>query len=51
MALTQLRHQLTEQRAQRHIGSLGRTATILVVGLAGLIHLSLNREHFEEQFV
>src|SRR6266571_4312436 len=51
MALTQIRHQFTEQLAQRHVGSLGRTATILVVGLAGLIHLSLNREHFEEQFV
>ncbi len=51
MALTQLRHQLTEQRAQRHVGSLGRTTTILVVGLAGLIHLRLVREHFEEQFV
>ena len=51
MALTQIRHQFTEQLAQRHVGSLGRTATILVVGLAGLIHLSLIREHFEEQFV
>src|SRR5713226_7037260 len=27
------------------------SATILVVGLAGLIHLSLVREHFAEQFV
>jgi hypothetical protein len=27
------------------------SATILVVGLAGCIHLSLIREHFEEQFV
>jgi hypothetical protein len=51
MALTQLRHQFAEQLAQRHVGSLGRTATILVVGLAGLIHLRLVREHFEEQFV
>src|SRR5712691_11353038 len=51
MALNQIRHQFTEQLAQRHVGSLGRTATILVVGLAGLIHLSLIREHFEEQFV
>src|SRR5229473_741591 len=51
MALTQIRHQFTEQLAQRHVWPLGRTATILVVGLAGLIHLSLIREHFEEQFV
>jgi hypothetical protein len=29
----------------------GRFVTILVVGLAGLIHLSLIREHFEEQFI
>ena len=28
-----------------------RMATIVVVGLAGLIHLSLMREHFAEQFV
>src|SRR5579875_3606047 len=28
-----------------------RMATIVVVGLAGLIHLSLIREHFAEQFV
>src|SRR5579885_213465 len=28
-----------------------RFVTILVVGLAGLIHLSLMREHFEEQFI
>lgn len=51
MALNQICLQFTEQLAQRHVGSLGRTATILVVGLAGLIHLSLIREHFEEQFV
>jgi hypothetical protein len=51
MALNQIRHQFTEQLAQRHVWPLGRTATILVVGLAGLIHLSLIREHFEEQFV
>src|SRR5229473_2751571 len=51
MALTQIRHQFTEQLAQRHVWPLGRTATILVVGLAGLIHLSLVREHFAEQFV
>ncbi len=47
---------------QMHYYSIERTShwcaakwlsmvTILVVGLAGLIHLSLIREHFEEQFV
>lgn len=51
MFLNQRDHRFAEQLSQRFAGPLGRTATILVVGLAGLIHLSLIREHFEEQFV
>jgi hypothetical protein len=40
-----------ERTSRWHSAQIWRLATILVVGLAGLIHLSLIREHFEEQFV
>src|SRR5260370_16900570 len=47
------------QMHYHHVGRISRLcvakrwsiATILVVGLAGLIHLRLVREHFAEQFV
>jgi len=40
-----------ERTSCLHTAQLWRMATNLVVGLAGIIHLSLIREHFAEQFV
>jgi hypothetical protein len=45
------RHQSVEQPTQVVSGPLGRATVILVVWVAGLIHLALIREHFAEQFV
>jgi hypothetical protein len=46
MHLNQMHHQRIEQSSGWLGGPQGRMVTILVVGLAGLIHLSLIREHF-----
>jgi hypothetical protein len=51
MQSNQMRHHLVKRTSRRLSAKGARTAVILVVGLAGLIHLSLIREHFEEQFV
>jgi hypothetical protein len=51
MHLNQMRSHPIERTSHLHATYWWRMATILVVGLAGLIHLSLIREHFEEQFV
>src|SRR5579875_504335 len=40
-----------ERMSSLPVAKRWRLATILVVGLAGLIHLSLIREHFAEQFI
>ncbi len=45
------RHQSVEQPTQVVTVPLGRATVILVVWVAGLIHLALIREHFAEQFV
>ncbi len=49
LSLTYFHHK--ERTSRWHTAQIWRMATILVVGLAGLIHLSLIREHFEEQVV
>jgi hypothetical protein len=51
MHLKQVHYQHGEWTALLHVTKWWSMATILVVGLAGLIHLRLVREHFEEQFV
>ena len=51
MHLYQMRHHHGERISRLRVAKRWNSVTILVVGLAGLIHLSLIREHFEEQFV
>ncbi len=51
MHLYQMRYHHGERISRLRAAKRGNIVTILVVGLAGLIHLSLIREHFEEQFV
>src|SRR5215471_2925722 len=51
MHLNQVHDHHGERTSRLHATKWWNVATILVVGLAGLIHLSLIREHFEEQFV
>ena len=51
MHLNQMHYHHVERISRLRVAKLWSIATILVVGLAGLIHLSLIREHFEEQFV
>src|SRR5690242_18604646 len=51
MHLNQMRHHHVERTSCSTVAKPWSIATILVVGLAGLIHLSLIREHFEERFV
>ena len=50
MHLNQVHDHHGERTSRLHITKWWSMATILVVGLAGLIHLRLVREHFEEQF-
>ena len=51
MHLNQMRYHHVERTSRLTVAKPWSIATILVVGLAGLIHLSLIREHFAEQFV
>jgi len=51
MHLNQMRSHPIERTAHWCTAKWWSIVTILVVGVAGLIHLSLVREHFEEQFV
>src|SRR6266567_4207335 len=51
MHLYQMRYHHGERISRLRAAKRGNIVTILVVGLAGLIHLSLIREHFAEQFV
>jgi hypothetical protein len=51
MRIPLVRHQSVEQPTPGLPVPLGRAAVILVVWVAGLIHLALIREHFAEQFV
>jgi hypothetical protein len=51
MHLNQMHSHHVERTSYLRATQWWRMATILVVGLAGLIHLSLIREHFAEQFV
>jgi hypothetical protein len=51
MHLNQVHDHHGERTTRLHVTKWWSMATILVVGLAGLIHLRLVREHFEEQFV
>jgi len=51
MHLNQMHSHHVERISRLRVAKLWSIATILVVGLAGLIHLSLIREHFAEQFV
>src|SRR5215469_4946177 len=51
MHLNQVHDHPGDRTSRLHITKWWSMATILVVALAGLIHLSLIREHFEEQFV
>src|SRR3989442_12634635 len=51
MHLNQMHYHHVERISRLRVAKCWSIATILVVGLAGLIHLSLIREHFEEQFV
>src|SRR5216683_2039415 len=51
MHLNQMRYHHRERTSCLPVAKPWSIATILVVGLAGLIHLSLIREHFAEQFV
>src|SRR5215471_9036918 len=51
MHLNQVHDHHGERTSRLHVRKWWSMATVLVVGLAGLIHLSLIREHFEEQFV
>src|SRR5260370_16028919 len=49
--LNQMHYHHIERTSCLTVAKPRSIATILVVGLAGLIHLSLIREHFAEQFV
>src|SRR5712691_4982564 len=51
MHLNQMHSHHIERTSCLRTAKLWSITTILVVGLAGLIHLSLIREHFEEQLV
>ena len=51
MHLNQMHFHHTEWTSCLRAAKFWSGATVLVVGLAGLIHLSLIREHFAEQFV
>src|SRR5712691_10302902 len=51
MHLNQMYSHSIERTSRLRAAKRWSSATILVVGLAGFIHLSLIREHFEEQFV
>lgn len=51
MHLNQMHYHHIERTSCLPVAKPWSIATILVVGLAGLIHLSLIREHFAEQFV
>src|SRR5713226_8272646 len=51
MHLYQMRYHHGERISRLRVAKRWNSVTILVVGLAGLIHLSLIREHFAEQFV
>jgi hypothetical protein len=51
MHLNQMHSHHIERTSRLRAAKRWSSATILVVGLAGFIHLSLIREHFEEQFV
>lgn len=51
MHLNQMHAYSRERTSRLPAAKRWSMATILVVGLAGLIHLSLIREHFAEQFV
>jgi len=51
MHLNQMHSHPIERTAHWCTAKWWSIVTILVVGVAGLIHLSLVREHFEEQFV
>ncbi len=51
MHLNQMHYHHVERISRLGVAKLWSIATILVVWLAGLIHLSLIREHFAEQFV
>ena len=51
MHLNQVHDHHGERTSRLHVTKWWSMAIILVVGLAGLIHLRLVREHFEEQFV
>lgn len=50
-SIHRMRHQLTEQTSRPLVVLATRSAVVLVVGLAGLIHLLLLPEYFAEQFV
>jgi hypothetical protein len=51
MHLNLMRRHHVERTSRLRAAKRWSAATVLVVGLAGLIHLSLIREHFAEQFV
>ena len=51
MHLNQMHSHHIEWTSRSYAAKHWSSATMLVVGLAGLIHLSLIREHFAEQFV
>ncbi len=51
MHLNQMHYHPVERTSHWCTAKWWSIVTILVVGVAGLIHLSLVREHFEEQFV
>jgi hypothetical protein len=51
MRIHLVRQQSVEQLAPMFAVPLGRAAVLLVVWAAGLIHLALIHEHFDEQFV
>ena len=51
MHVNQMHSHYRERTSHWRAAKLSSIATILVVELAGLIHLRLVREHFEERFV
>src|SRR5260370_39319363 len=51
MHLNQMHYHHVDRTSHLPVAKLLNIVTILVVGLVGLIHLSLIREHFDEQFV
>src|SRR5260370_31404279 len=51
MHLNQMHYHHVERISRLCVAKRWSIATILVVGLAGLIHLRLVREHFAEHFV